>query len=133
MLWSYHVASLIDEGNQVRINTLVMPHARITGKGTGIVAPGTASQLLDDIVGSPLVLPGIPASAAAADDGEAEFSYSLLVAKFDGPRAEFFHATLNEASPGHDDNELLDRINRLLGKTNKTYRHGDRVPARQGP
>ncbi len=33
-LWTFHIIAFIDEGDQVRVNSLVMPHARITGKGS---------------------------------------------------------------------------------------------------
>lgn len=40
-LWTYHVMVFLREGEKVRVNSLVMPHARITGKGTGLI---TADQ-----------------------------------------------------------------------------------------
>lgn len=126
MLWSYHIAALIDEGDQVRINTLVMPHARITGKASGLVPAALASELLAAVTASPLIRPGVPEHLATDDDddGDFEFSYKLLLVMLDGPSAGRFHASFNDIFPKPEDRDLLDRVNRVLGHTAKTYPKG---------
>jgi len=42
-LWTFHVAWLVQEPEGVRVNSLVMPHARITGKATGLIGSVEAS------------------------------------------------------------------------------------------
>lgn len=121
MLWSYHIAALTDEGDHVRVNTLVMPHARITGKGSGVVPPALAAELLAAVAASPLIRPGIPTPLATDDDGDSEFSYQLLLVVLDGPNAGRFHASFNDIFPKSEDKDLLDRVNRVLGHTSKTY------------
>lgn len=125
MLWSYHIAALIDEGDQIRINTLVMPHARITGKASGLVPAALASELLAAVAASPLIRPGIPTPLPTDDDGDFEFSYKLLLVVLDGPSAGRFHASLNDIFPKSEDKDLLDRVNGVLGHTSKTYPKGD--------
>ena len=125
MLWSYHIAALIDEGDRVRINTLVTPHARITGKGTGLMPVVLASELLSAVTTSPLVRPGIPTPLPTDDDGDSESSYKLLLVVLDGPRVGRFHAKFNDIFPKSEDKDLLERVNRLLGHTSKTYPKDD--------
>src|SRR5687768_17657728 len=36
-LWAYYVAAFLDEGEMIRVNSLTMPHARITYKSTGTI------------------------------------------------------------------------------------------------
>lgn len=125
MLWAYHVAVFIDEGDEVRVNVLAMPHARITRKSTTTVTPTTASAWLDDVVASRLLRTGLPATAGTAARGDAEFSYNLLLAIFDGAEARYRHAEFNGFVTNAGTKDLLDRVNRVLGTTAPTYGHGD--------
>jgi hypothetical protein len=121
-LWAYYVAVLVDEGATVRINTLVMPHARITGKGTGVVSPEEAALFLRTIQNASLVHPGIPATAAD------EFSYRLLLALYDQGKPTYFSAAFWEFGGGPGVEPLLNRVNAMLNATTtQTYRHGDHV------
>jgi hypothetical protein len=123
LLWTYHVVALAQESTQVRVNSLVMPHARITGKGTGLVSPERASELLHQLETAPLVLPGIP--APPPDDMTSDFSYGMLLAVYDPDGPRYFHAGPIDGAEGPGRQALLDRINSLLAATKgSTYEHG---------
>ncbi|HYP98407.1 MAG TPA: hypothetical protein VER96_07020 [Polyangiaceae bacterium] len=127
-LWAFHVASLVQDSDGVRVNSLVMPHARITGKATGLVSAAEASALLDELAASPAIHTGIPSTAAHSASADAEFSYRLLLAILDGPEPRYFHATFNERSPDADITDLLTRVNRLLSAAStRTYPLGEKA------
>ena len=112
----------------MRVNSLVMPHARITGKATGLVSAAKASALLDELAASPAIHTGIPSTAAHSASADAEFSYRLLLAILDGPEPRYFHATFNEHSADADIEDLLTRVNRLLGAAStRTYPLGEKA------
>lgn len=123
MLWSYHVAALFEEGDVMRVNSLVMPHARITGKGTGLLQMSEAMSLLRDIEQHELVRPGLPDLPQGEDN--LEFSYRLLLVVYGAAGARQFHADFNEFETSDARSDLLTRINAVLGKTASTYRTGD--------
>jgi hypothetical protein len=125
-LWSYHVVSLVEDGSQVRVNSLVMPHARITGKGTGVLPTADAASMLDGITRSRLVRPGIPVVPRRGLD--AEFSYRFLLVLYEAGRPRYFHADFDEFNDSPGRSELLDRANVLLSKTASTYRQGQALP-----
>jgi hypothetical protein len=80
-LWSYYVTVFLKEGDQVRVNHLVMPHARITGKSTGLISADRYDKWLAAALAT-----GLPekvvAAKGAADAGELpkEGEYQLLLA-----------------------------------------------------
>jgi hypothetical protein len=123
MLWSYHVAALLEEGDVMRVNSLVMPHARITGKGTGILQMSEAMSMLRDIEQHPLVRSGLPGPPKGEDN--LDFSYRLLLVVYGDAGAQYFHADFNEMEASDALSALLTRINAVLGKTASTYRTGD--------
>lgn len=125
-LWSFNVAALLHEGTGYRINALVMPHARITGKGTGFVSANEADAMLDELARASLVHPGLPTPEPR--DMRSDFSYRVLLAIYDAGRPRFFHADFEELSEQPAREELFLRLNALLAtaKTN-TYKHGDSV------
>ena len=122
-LWSFHVATVIEEGSQVRVNSLVMPHARITGKGTGLAPAQEIADKLEALTSAPLVQPGVP-----PPDKRGDLPHTFLLARYDQDQPRYFYAVFNEfrGTPGME--ELLDKVNAILSKTvTTTYEHGDAV------
>jgi hypothetical protein len=123
VLWTYHVVALVDDGTKVRVNALVMPHARITGKGWGLISNEKATELLRELENAPLVQPGVP--VPPPEDMKSDSSYGMLLAVFDPEGPKYFHAENVEFSTDPGRQRLLDRINALLGATsNSAYAHG---------
>jgi len=121
-LWSYHVVALVEEGPNVRVSSLVIPHARITGKGTGLVPVTDADALIERIERSPLVRSGLPPKPRD------EFSYRLLLAVYAQPKTRYAHADFDESKPNPEFPKLLDHVNAILSRTVPTYPSGDKVP-----
>ena len=87
-LWTYQVITLVEENSQIRCNFIVMPHARITGKSTGLFSKAEIEQFLGELQTSPLLTdPGTtPAEIASSlpDNDLGDFRFNLLVAGFKG-------------------------------------------------
>ncbi len=125
-LWTYHVLVALSEGDLVRLNSLVMPHARITGKGTKIFSKAEFERLLTKLTTSKL-LPEVSASSIKTDNSlSRDFAYDMLVAVYsDGRRSMRFgeiEKLINEATPGAKDAKaLLDHLNAMLKEVKTTY------------
>ncbi len=67
-LRTYTVVAFIREGDQVRANVLVFPHARITYKSTGLVTVERYGKWVAEMEGTGVLEPKLPASARGAKD-----------------------------------------------------------------
>jgi hypothetical protein len=131
-LWSFHVVPFIEDGDSLRVNSLVMPHARITGKGSARVSEAALTELVTDLTRSPLVKAGLPAFGDSLREPLArDFSYNLLLVLYEGEHApRYWHASLWPAMRGDDKTSvehaerLTASIDRVLGRTSETYTHG---------
>ena len=125
-LWSFHVLAFLDEGDQVRVNSLLMPHARITGKGTVLVARDTAEALVRHVSTSSLVRAGLPTwPATATDEIENDFSYDLLLVRYTEGAPQYWHASLPmlaaDEAQANQVEQLVAPVNRLLAQSTRTY------------
>ena len=128
-LWAFHVAAFIQDGDSLRVNSLVMPHARITGKSTGHVDEARLTDLVASVSGLPLVQAGRPAIADSVTDRlTRDFSYTLLLTVYEEratPR--HWHASFWAAMRGEDSvaiaqmKKLVADINVVLDSTTVTY------------
>jgi hypothetical protein len=131
-LWAFHVVPFIQDGDSLRVNSMVMPHARITGKGTARLSERTLTDLVSDVTRSGLLKPGLPVFPDSLRGPLArDFSYNLLLVLYEGSDApRYWHADLWDAMRG-DNNErtremgqLIASIDAVLGRTTRTYEHG---------
>ena len=121
-LWAYHVVVFVREGKDIRVNSLVMPHARITGKGTGVIAPAELTELFSTFATSSLLKPGRQASSDTTKTGLArEFSWDFLAIRFGSDSVAQWSGsiTMNKDSVGVE--QLLKPLNGLLSRTQPTY------------
>lgn len=119
-LWAYHVMPFIADGDSVRVNTLVMPHARITGKATGRRGRAQVEQLLAKLTASPLLMRGLPAGADTATDLGSEFGWELLLTRYEAGEARHWHAELREADAAAVES-VFAAINAFLDGLQATY------------
>lgn len=129
-LWSYHVISLQQEGDLVRANTLVMPHARITAKATIVMGRGETLRWLSDVVSAGAVTRGPPVWSGDFLSGDSltlltrEFSFGILVASWLESQVELWHGWIDQVSVDIDVKAVdrtLEIVNGLLGTTRRTY------------
>ena len=80
-LWTYMVVAFIREGDQVRVNLLVFPHARITYKSTGVVTAERYEKWVAEMQGTGVLEPKPPAAAEdEKDEGKRDRMSTLLFA-----------------------------------------------------
>jgi hypothetical protein len=132
MLWAYRVVTFADEGAQLRVNIVAIPHARITEKRTATVSVEAALRTLDDISNSRRIVAGPPSPASSDPEGLGEFASNLLLVRLDKGQPSYWHAKLLEIFPTNDDKEVIGHVNRLVDMTTTTYQHGEPVPVPEG-
>jgi hypothetical protein len=125
LLWTYHVVAVLHDKTLLRVNSLVMPHARITSKATGLVRPNELGHLYAELLNTRLLQVGLPIkpSSMSAGDLHFEFTYDLLFIRFAGDASVFRHGSLGRAAE-EDRGEverLYDAINRVLSQLQPTY------------
>jgi hypothetical protein len=126
-LWTFHVITFIQDGDSIRVTSLVMPHARITGKGTLRAARGRIDEALLAIIGSSLTHLGFPNPPDSLKDSVSrDFSYNLLLARYtdSSPRywwAEFWSAERGDTVQAEVLRRMLTPLNNLLSGGRQTY------------
>jgi len=78
-LWAYEVALFVREGPEVRVNWLLMPHARITYKATKVLSSAEFDQFREAVRSSPALTPGLPVPAAGEAPEDLEWSFGMAV------------------------------------------------------
>ena len=121
-LWTSYVVVFLQEGEKVRVNSLVMPHARITGKASGMVTEERYRKWLDGV----LATGTLEREAGKAPSNEAKkeipspFASDVLLVTWsaDGKTREVFHGKV-----GGDKNveKLFEQYNGVLKELKKTY------------
>src|SRR5262249_5543802 len=80
-LWTYYVTVFLQEGDKMRVNTLIFPHARITHKSTGLLTADRYAKWLDGMLKIGVAKSEPPAAARKEKGGQlSDFGYTLLLA-----------------------------------------------------
>jgi hypothetical protein len=130
-LWSYFLFAFFDEGERVRVNEVVFPHARLTAKQTGLLTREQAEAWLATLAGLPGLqeIPPVPEALEAGlpptDLGD--FRFDLLVLYPIEPTRAFVSGHLPE-SPRAERAELYAPLEALASMLEPTYQHGDEIP-----
>ena len=113
-LWAYHIIVALSEGDMIRLNSLVVPHARITSKGTQTLSTAEFALLTNKLVSSKLLREGDPPSE--------DFGDFLVAVWSDGKRSiHLGELRKAEAESQQDVKALMDAINTVLDKVKITY------------
>ena len=92
-LWTYYVLVALAEGDSVRLNSVVMPHARITAKATKTFSKTEFEQLFNKVTASKL-LHDEPPSAETSDPLARDFACDFVVVSWsDGRRVSRFRGS----------------------------------------
>ena len=112
-LWTYTIVVFIQEGDKIRINLLVFPHARITYKSTSLVSNERYEKWVTDMQGTGALEAAPPAAAGGEKDqakkdrmftllystsgagGKDRRSYHANPEKLDGEKRERFENLVN--------------------------------------
>ncbi len=126
LFWAYHVFLFVAEKDQVRLNTLVFPHARITGKATRVLSPGEYEEALGKLASRPFVIPGAPSFETLRGERNAnlslEWHYGLLIADWSRGTERLWHSVGDERTLSMDElTSLASDLNELLSDGTTTY------------
>ena len=125
-LWTYHVIVFLREDPGLRLNTLVMPHARITGKATGHILRDRFTDFLDQLPSSPVLTTGRPTWSDTATTRLArDFSYDFLAVRFGAAQSSSWYGSIGRDPESRAARELLRALNTLLEGTQPTYSHSN--------
>lgn len=125
-LWTYHVLVALSEGGLIRLHSLVMPHARITGKGTRTLSRVEFEERLSKLTSSAILPEGDPTSIKADDSLSRDFAYDMLVSVWtDGRRSLRFaelRKLMSEDTPkAKEAGAVLECLSGLLKGIKTTY------------
>ena len=109
-LWTYWVIAFIEEPGGIRVNTVVFPHARLTGKSSGLITKERFREVMRRIAETP------PMKAGAMNKDEL---YDILMAEWQGHEAKLHHGNLFKADPDAQERTLKE-INDLLDSLKDT-------------
>jgi hypothetical protein len=103
-MWAYQVDLFLRENDGVRVNTVWMPHARITYKATNLLTRLAFERLIVTANESPALVRGIPQATQPPSDStehpelDFDWSFDLLVATWIDDDEAIFHASSANSS-----------------------------------
>lgn len=124
-LWTYHTVAFVEAGDTVRLSTLVMPHARITGKAEALLARAALDSFALALTTSPALRRGLPTSTDSVSTGaDGDFAFDFLFTRYEVDGAVHWHGTLfprGGEGPSADALAVLEALNGMLKRTRATY------------
>jgi hypothetical protein len=122
-LWTSVVVVFLREGDKVRVNLLIFPHARITYKATGLVTAKRFDEWVIEVHKSSILRRELPEAARKEkDEKKRDWAYTLLLATWD---ADGKGRRLDYATPEAEDEEKRDQfqeaVNAMTEDLNDTY------------
>ena len=122
-LWTYVVAAFLRDGDKVRVNLVVFPHARITQKATGLVSAERFDKWVADLHKAGVLRREPPEAARKEkDEKKRDGAYSLLLATWDaeGKGRKDSYAKPEEEEEGKRD-AFQETLGAILKDVESTY------------
>lgn len=123
-LWAYYVLAFFEESSTtIRANSVVMPHARITDKGTVMLASSTVDSLFRALAEAPVVEPRSHPPAPGADSSRLgrEYSHDFLMLRVVGDSTATWTGIIAQSPDTAGARRTLEPINSLLKRLTSTY------------
>jgi hypothetical protein len=123
-LWTYVVVVFLREGDKVRVNLLVFPHARITYKATGLVTADRYNKWAAEVHKSSLLRRELPEAARKEkDEMKRDLAYTLLLATWDadGKGRRIDYARPDEEEDEEKRQEFQELLNAIAKDLEATY------------
>jgi len=123
-LWTYYVTAFFREGDKVRVNLLIFPHARITYKSTGLIENERYERWVADLRGTGMLQDEPPAEVRDEEDPvKRDQGYTLLLAsRADGGDCRVGYAdTLAHEEKLEEFQDLLNSIFEGMEQTYSVY------------
>ena len=123
-LWTYQALAFLKEGDRIRVNSILMPHARITAKATVALPLRVVDEFFASLGRFSVIEPigGLP-SGSSSDRRLRDFGYDLAGVRFGDPTPQYWRGTLSRPADSLQARVLLERLDRLLDDATTTYVH----------
>jgi hypothetical protein len=120
-LWTYHIMAFIEEGEMIRVNSLTMPHARITYKSTGTISSRDYNDFLVRLIQTKVLTTEIPHKGRCDTCPYPEWHYEALISNWSESQARVYYGSLNEPKADADIEAFEKHINSVLSTLKQTY------------
>ena len=119
-LWAYYIVAFIEEGEVIRVNSLTMPHARITYKSTGTISPKLYSDFLVRLLQTEGLVTELPPKGKCDTCPYPEWHYEVLVSDWSKNPARIYYGSLDGAN-ADSDGSFEKQLERVLSTLKQTY------------
>jgi hypothetical protein len=124
ILWTYYVTVFLQEGDKLRVNTLIMPHARITSKSTGLITAERHAKWLEGLLKLDSIKETPPAEARRGQDREGtlnDYGYTVLLAVWDpkGGKPKVYYGAFSKDEEKRK--PFAEQYNSILSLLERTY------------
>jgi hypothetical protein len=126
-LWTSRVVVFFQDGEKIRVNSLVMAHARITNKSTGLITGDQFKKWRDRILDTGSLKKEVPAADAKKDTPPAFAAQLLLVIwSQNGKTQEVHYGDVVQAEKVEKAEKLRKEYNAVLEELTRTYPEKDK-------
>jgi hypothetical protein len=120
-LWAYYVLAFIEESKAIRVNSLIMPHARITYKSTGTISQQRYNDFLSSLLLAKVLATDLPPKGKCDKCPYPEWHYEVLLADWSNDQASVYYGSMKEPREGAEVGAFEKRLNSLLFSLKQTY------------
>lgn len=120
-LWGYYVIPFIEENGKIRVNSLTMPHARITFKATGTITENEYKTFLADVLQTKVFSEELPPRGKCETCPYPEWHYEVLLADWSEGAPKIYYGNIDEMKPKPETKLFEKKANQVLSKLKKTY------------
>jgi len=119
-LWAYHVVAFIEEGNVIRVNSLTMPHARITYKSTGTISPKLYNDFIVGLLQTKIFVTELPEGMCDICSSF-EYRYEALVSDWSNSLSSVHYGSFGRPTARSEAESFVNQLNSMLSILKKTY------------
>ncbi len=119
-LWAYHIVAFIEEGNVIRVNSLTMPHARITYKSTGTISPKLYNDFLVELLQTKSFVTELPKGMCDICS-YFESHYQVLISDWSNRPLSVYYGSLDNPAARGEVDSFVKQLNSVLSILKQTY------------
>jgi hypothetical protein len=121
-LWRSQVIVFVQDDKKIRVNSLVMPHARITLKATGLITADQFKKWRDGVLDTGVLKKEVPPADEKNDKPKPFQSQFLLVIwSEDGKTQEIHYGDIVKEKKDEKAEKLMEQYNVVLKELKQTY------------
>src|SRR6266436_2317738 len=119
-LWAYHIVAFIEEGNVIRVNSVTMPHARITYKSTGTISPKLYDDFLVGLLQTKIFVTEPPKDMCDICP-YFEYHYQVLVSDWSNSPPSVYYGSVDKPTARGEVDSFVKQLNSVLSILKQTY------------